>query len=254
LLFLVLVIASIPVWIGVDSFEAIVSLHPWANSASPFFIAEHGFLLYLWAPLVALSSFVLLLTPGLSLALMTHQPRNVAEWILVGFVASLVLLSLVLGIVQSAQETPLTGLASLKLISISGLAAFAILFFGELKAPRKEWPWERKNAAYTLVLMAVVPMLLLVVLSPKFYWETFNGDGVHAYESARLLLTQAVPFWPGEAGGIAAYPDASSFLFAYPMSWFIRVFGSHEIAARLPYLLFLIPLFGALLALFSLIR
>jgi hypothetical protein len=92
--------------------------------------------------------------------------------------------------------------------------------------------------------MFAVPTLLLIALAPKFYWESFNGDGAHAYESARLLLARALPFWPSAAGDIAEFPGMTSMLFAYPASWFIRLFGELEVSARLPYLLYLVALFG----------
>jgi hypothetical protein len=97
--------------------------------------------------------------------------------------------------------------------------------------------------------MIVIPLMMLVALTPKFYWENFNGDGAHAYESARLLLFGTLPFWPPAAGGISTFPDIRSCLFAFPSSWFIRLFGEVEASARLPLLLYLSALFGALVAL-----
>ena len=40
-------------------------------------------------------------------------------------------------------------------------------------------------------------------------------------------------------------------LFAFPTSWFIRLFGEFEVSARLPYLLFLIAVFGGIQALIA---
>jgi hypothetical protein len=97
--------------------------------------------------------------------------------------------------------------------------------------------------------MVVIPLLLLITLTPKFYWENFNGDGVHAYETGRLLLFQPLPFWHHSAGGVALFPGITSMLFAFPTSWFIRLFGEVEASARLPFLLYIIALFGAILEL-----
>jgi len=97
--------------------------------------------------------------------------------------------------------------------------------------------------------MVIVPLLLLIVLTPKFYWENFNGDGAHAFESARLLLVQPLPFWPASSGAIASFPGTVSMAFCFPASWFIRLFGEVEASARLPFLLYLVVLYGAILAL-----
>jgi hypothetical protein len=92
------------------------------------------------------------------------------------------------------------------------------------------------------------PILFLVVLTPKFFWEGFNGDGAHAYESSRLLLHQAFSFWSPDAGGVANFPGLNSVLFTYPSSWFIRLFGHHEASARLPFVLYLIVLHAAVVS------
>jgi hypothetical protein len=97
-------------------------------------------------------------------------------------------------------------------------------------------------------MIAGIPVALLVTLSPKFYWESFNGDGAHAFEAARLLLTQSLPFWDSAAGDIASFPSINSMMFVYPLSWFIRLFGGIEASVRLPFLLFLSLLFAATVA------
>ena len=45
----------------------------------------------------------------------------------------------------------------------------------------------------SLGLVLLIPYAALCLLAPKFYWDSFNGDGAHAFESARLLLGQPVP-------------------------------------------------------------
>ena len=99
--------------------------------------------------------------------------------------------------------------------------------------------------------LALVPILFLVVFVPKFFWEAFNGDGAHAYEASRLLLTQATPFWPWDTRVGGTYPGINTFLFTYPTAWFIRLFGPYEIAARLPLVLYLAALYAAIIAVAS---
>ncbi len=46
---------------------------------------------------------------------------------------------------------------------------------------------------------------------------------------------------------VASYPGMKTLLTRFPTSWFIRLFGEYEASARIPYLLFLVGLYGGLL-------
>ena len=84
------------------------------------------------------------------------------------------------------------GVALVVLVAVcGGVAAWA-----ERRAVRERPPIELGD----LAVLLVVPMVFAAVLAPKFLWESFNGDGAHAFESARLLLNQPTPFWPPDAG------------------------------------------------------
>jgi hypothetical protein len=74
---------------------------------------------------------------------------------------------------------------------------------------------------------------------------------VHAFEATRLLLSRPLPFWDADAGPISFYPGVTSALFAFPGSWFLRLFGPIEAAARLPAVLYLIAVFAGVIALLS---
>jgi hypothetical protein len=97
--------------------------------------------------------------------------------------------------------------------------------------------------------MLVGPMVLLIALAPKFYWESFNGDGAHSFEATRLLLFHPLPFWSRTAGDLADFPGVTSMLFTYVNSWFMRLFGETEAAVRLALMLDMVVLYAALLAL-----
>jgi hypothetical protein len=124
----------------------------------------------------------------------------------------------------------------------AGLAALALARPGAaLRLTRRD--------AHTLAAAAAGTFAVLVGFAPKLLWETFNGDGAHAYESARMLLHRTLPFWGPDAGAMASYPGVTSFLSSYPTAWFIRLFGEIEASARIPYLLFLAAgLFAGLVA------
>ena len=101
------------------------------------------------------------------------------------------------------------------------------------------------DTARELGLLVLTALVAYYALSPKLLFEAFNGDGAHAFESSRLLLRHALPFfWPDSAGPVAGFPGVTSMLFAFPNAWFLRLFGEVEFAARIPFLLYL-PVVGA---------
>ncbi len=244
-LFGVLAVASLPCLLNSGAVQSAAALHAFAESARPYFVPAHAGLLYLWAPAVAISACIFLLTPGLLLSLALGVSESAGRWMLSGFTLSLVVLSVATGTVQSLMGRPLRGGAFMLLVAACSLAGLAILL---LRRPRA-WPLGRGRAGVTLAVSVTVAWLLLAALAPKFYWENFNGDGAHAYEAGRLLLYQPVPFWHAAAGEISQFPDLRSFLFTYPTSWFVRLFGEIEASARVPLVLYLAALFGAILAL-----
>jgi hypothetical protein len=238
-----------PVIVGRDAIRAAAALNALASSAHPYFVPAHAALLYLWSPLVAASACVLLLTPGLLISVALGVATDVGRWLLMGLTISIGVVSASAAIVQALMRSPLRGGAFIAVVCACFILSAAALLWRVYSRPALSWPLDASHSRATLATLIVVPLMMLVALTPKFYWENFNGDGAHAYESARLLLFEALPFWPPAAGDIASFPDIRSCLFAFPSSWFIRLFGELEVSARLPLLLYLPALFGALLAL-----
>ncbi|MFQ5422103.1 MAG: hypothetical protein ACE5EY_17280, partial [Anaerolineae bacterium] len=148
----------------------------------------------------------------------------------------------------AAAVTQVTGGGFVALLVGLTAVSGAILFWRCRRGFEPVWPWTRPYARTTLLSLIIVPALFFAILTPKFYWENFNGDGAHAFEAARLLLRQPFPFWPGAAGAVAGFPGMTSMLFLYPVSWFIRLFGPVEVAARIPFLLFWLGLFAGVVA------
>ncbi|MEO8139460.1 MAG: hypothetical protein ABI742_07440 [Gemmatimonadota bacterium] len=216
------------------------SAHPWLGTGS-------AFLRFIWLPIVATSALVLTLAPGLVLVFVSGVVRSAAEWLLLSLAVSVVLLSLVTESTELIAGGPLRGSAfgalALATTVVCGIVAAAFA------RPDRILRFSRTDA-HTLAAAAAGSLITLVAFEPKFLWETFNGDGAHAYESARLLLHQALPFWAPDAGGMSNYPGVTSFLASYPTAWFVRLFGENEASARIPYLLFVSAgLYPGLLAL-----
>jgi hypothetical protein len=251
---LCLPVTWLPVLFLNGALDSAASLFPLANSAHPYIVFEHALTLYILAPLEVLSAFILLLSPGLLLSIALNAAKGIGEWVLTGFTLSLVLVSAAAGTVQWIIGRPLKDTAFLTVIVGCSIACLGILIFRKIRGHNLVWPLAQPHWVTTVLSMLLVPVLILIVLAPKFYWENFNGDGAHAFESARLLLYQPFPFWDPLAGAITSFPGITSMLFAFPTSWFIRLFGEIEVAARLPFLLYLMALFGALLTVTELDR
>jgi hypothetical protein len=239
----------LPVLLDAGAVRSAVAHWPVALTGNAYVSADHWWVLYVRTPLVVISGSLLLLSPGLFLALAFNRAHSIAAWVVSALAMSLVVVSLAAGLVQAARGAPLHGGGFIAVTAACGLAGLSGWAWRLTRGHQLAWPFDHPQARATLVGMLGAPVLLLVALAPKFYWESFNGDGAHAFESARLLLVQGLPFWPAEAGDIASFPGFTSALFAYPASWFIRMFGELEASARFPYLIFVAALFGAIVEL-----
>jgi hypothetical protein len=208
-------------------------------------------ILWLAAPLAILGALLLVMSPGLLLAAAFDRAQTMEDWVLHGFALTVPVVSVAAGVAQAIAGAPLRAAGFTAVVLACAAAAGVLLAVRVRRGARLRWPLAGPHGWATLSGMMLAPLLLLIALGPKFYWEAFNGDGAHAFEASRLLLHQAVPFWDRAAGEIAGYPGITSFLFAYPASWFIRLFGELEVSARLPLLLFLPPLAAGLMALIN---
>src|SRR6185503_15126179 len=137
---------------------------------------------------------------------------------------------------------PVTGRTFVAVLGLLSIVAAVVT--------RRSWQHDTalSGSGVAISLALLVPAALVAILAPKFLWETFNGDGAHAFETARLAVRQFVPFWDPAAGPLATFPGMSTVLFAYPASWFMRLFGETEAAVRLPYLLVLVSTQAAIVA------
>jgi hypothetical protein len=246
-----LVLAWVPAALGQDALRSAAALFPLAGSAHPYWVPEHAWNLYFWTPLVVVSACLLLLSPGLLLSLALNAAKGVGEWIATGFGLSLVVVTIAAAVVQSAIGAPLKEGRFTAVVVVCSLLCFGLLLI-RLRGQRQlAWPLDQPHSLAALLPAVIVPLVLLIALTPKFYWENFNGDGAHGFETARLLLAQSLPFWNPSAGDVASFPSINSVLFTFPASWFIRLFGDVEASARLPFLLDLVALYGGLLALIA---
>jgi hypothetical protein len=219
------------------------------DPAAPYGAWVEPFELYVRLPLAVLGSAALVLAPGMLLAMACARPRTAEAWLLQGFALSVALLGplvpLAQALVGELAGPRFTAFCS-ALALACGIAAWLAVPPPEAVASgRSTKPWPVLAPGVWLGLLGV-PFLFLAALLPKFLWESFNGDGAHAFEASRLLLRSPLPFWEPGAGEVAAYPGLNSVLYLLPNSWFLRLFGELEAAARLPYLPYMALLYAAL--------
>jgi hypothetical protein len=225
----------------------VAGLYALGASSTPYVQPSFAALLYLLTPLVALSAFVLFLAPGGLLVLALGRCRGFAEWLVLAFAASL-LLTVVLGTgLKLALGTPLVAPLYLGAwIGVGLLAAAWLLLRAFAQAGGLRWPFVGADLRRVAWACGAV-WLGVVALLPKLFWENFNLDGIEAFEFGRSLGTSLLPRWEIQDGVFGFY--SNFVLFAYPNHWFIVLFGPFEAAARLPYFLYLVVLFAALVLL-----
>lgn len=228
------------------------------DPAQPYLSPDEPLYLYALLPLSLAGALALVLGPGLVLAMVVPRRRgdapSVERWLLEGFALSTLALGGASSIAQglAANGTSLrgpsfVGLASALTLGATLLAAWRAPDAATARATDLARPWPVLTLAHVLALLGV-PLAFVALLVPKFFWESFNGDGAHAFEAARLFLNRPVPFWDPGSGELSAYPGMNSVLYLIPTAAFLRLYGEIEAAARLPYALFMLLLFAALTA------
>ena len=237
----------LPALLGHQIVARVSGLYRLGAEPHPYFQPFDGWLLYFLTPLVIVSSFSLFLSPGALLAIALDQAENAAEWIVFAFGHSLVLWILLSSGAKLLLGSPVTS-ALLLSLWLGATAVVWLLLVLRVKTRRGlRWPITQRSDARRIAWLVGASVLGIVALIPKLFWENFNVDGVEAFEFGRSLTTQILPNWEIQDGVFGLYHNF--LLFAYPNYWFINLFGPFEAAARLPFLLYLIVLFAALILL-----
>ncbi len=199
---------------------------------NPYWQPQHALLLYLGAPLGGLAAALLLLGPGLGLALAIDGGRcGLAGLVFRGYAFSVAGLGGGLVLLERLLPAPLDGRAFLFLLLVLG--ATGIL--AATRARRNGPPLRELLQAHVpdILLALALPVLLLALLAPKFHWEDLNGDGAHLFLVARNLIETGRPTWPGPEGAPALYAP-EIMLEVLNASLFMRLLGENLLAIRLP--------------------
>ena len=244
-----LVLLSLPAFLAIPVGPAVTDLVVRIDAGNSYFSWIRPGLLYVVMPISVMGAVVLVMSPGLLAVLALGRGRSLWSWLLEGFAISLIGISATTAVAQAVLGRPLVGPAFVFLVLLLTGVAAAGLHARAARGGSIERPLATRRSRVVLASMLGVPALFLVALTPKFFWEAFNGDGAHAFFAARLLLFQPLPFFSPEAGPIAQWPGVNGLTQPYVPSWFIRLFGESEAGVRLPFVLFLPLLFSAIAAL-----
>lgn len=220
--------------------EQVDALWPLGQAPSPYLRLDHGLLLYLLAPLSALTTFIAFLAPGLLLVGVRRRPgATLARAVLVSIAATIAVgtsVKLILGLPLSQ-----TGFVAGWLALTTGIA------FGRHRrsADAREASWLEDSGRWGVIIGAT--FLALAVMAPKIYWEDLHVDGVEAFEYGRSLNFYYLPHWEFHHGDFAfSYPLS---LFIWPNHFFIQWFGPLDGAVRLQFFLHMAIVSGLVLEL-----
>lgn len=244
---LIVLVAGLAAWAGLPVVRHMLLLWDLGQSASPYFILSEALGLYVVTPLSALALSVFCLASGLMLAAVFGRQKNLALWLLAGFGAALPLMAVAAMAGDLALATTLTGTRFLALVAALNL--LCLLIVAVRLAQGETLRLDLAGQAGDLWAALGLFWLVLVLMSPKFYWENFSGDGSDALQLARNFIHTHWPFWQPDAGVIQQAPGLTSFLFVLPESWFVRVWGEWEFSVRAPLLMGLALLYPILCAL-----
>jgi hypothetical protein len=220
--------------------ERMAELARRVDPLQPYWPAEEPLLVYASTPLAVFGALWLVLAPGRALARRAGLGSSFATRLPFALAFSLATLVPLVWILRFVFGAPLDALT----FTLSALALGAPLEWAANARPAGS----QERGAEPIAMFAA-GIAFLVALVPKFFFESFNGDGAHAFEASRLLLHQPLPFWPAGAGEVGAFPGLNSVLFTFPNAWFLALFGEHESAVRVPLVLYLLVLYGCIAAL-----
>jgi hypothetical protein len=244
---LLTVVSGAVAYLGRSIVPQVVSLYQLDLPANPYFQPEGAGLLYVLTPLVVLSSLVLFLLPGLFLVLARGRTEGWTALISRAFGAAFLAYVVLTSAVKWITPVPPDPRAFIAALACSGVLTWALLAFRVFRGTQLPWPLSRKEDARRLCWTIAIPAIALLALFPVIFWQDMHDDGLEALELGRSLSANYLPRFPTPTGLLGI--SAGMLPMAYPVHWFVTLFGAVEASARLPMLLYLPVLFCLLIEL-----
>ncbi len=233
-LFLAILLACSGITVFLSSAIAQVSdLFPGALPDQWYPVTANVLLVYAIVPAVLVAAIVLLLAPGFALALAFCRPRDTVDVVLMTYLVSAVLHLLTFSAIKFIVTEP-PGVTFRNIIIATNLLAWLALYL-RVRAGKAVFPFRTPKDIRRSVLLAGTLLVTLYLLYPFIFWQDFNPDGLEILTMGRSLALHILPRLPtGEVPGLGVGMITA----AYPVHWFVALFGPVEPAARLPLLLY----------------
>ena len=190
---------------------------------------------YLILPLVAVAGSVLILAPGLALALAgtarRARPPGLADLVFRGYAISLLGLSALAAVIERLGAAPLVGERYWWLLGGVLLLSLAVLGAADRKG-RVGWDAFSRNR-WALVVAFLLPVAMIGLMAPKFLWEDLNGDGADLFSATHSLIELGLPIRPLH-GDLPEFYPGEILAEVFNAALFMRLFGESALALRLP--------------------
>ena len=229
---------------------AVRNLYPGALPVHPYFVPDHAALLYLLLPLACLTAVTVLMLPGVFLVLAQGRDERLEAVVVKGLGVSLAVHFVTTALAKTFLPRPIEPGTFLALIIGAAVVAWGVLVTRLRRPGELRWPASDAITHRRLGWIAALVVVPVAVLLPILFWQDLSPDGFEAIEIGRSLSWTVLPRFLTKSGlvglGIGMLP------MAYPIHWFVMLFGPIEAAARLPIILYLPVLFASLVALIEL--
>jgi len=247
-LWLIILVASIG-WLVIsgDLPARVAWLYPNSVPAHPYLRLDHGLLLYLGMPLSVMAAIFLYLSPGLTALLATGRHTTVAPWLLEGFGLSFLIHMLASSTLKIIAPLPVGRPEVLTTAAVVAGASWLLWAWRSPQVGEVQWPFETAEGRRRLWGLLTFCFMAMVALLPVLFWQDLTEDGLEALEIGRSLTWWIVPRFLNDSGlmglGIGMLP------MAFPSHWFGMLFGWIEASARLPLVLYLVPVVAGVFSL-----
>ena len=194
-------------------------------------------------PLFVCGSLVALVAPGVLLALAFGREDDFSTLVLKGLLLTFPVYGSLFVLLHVLTDGPVRP-ELVRWSSALVVAGCATLCWRRVRRGTARIAWSSVDRRRLLQTLAGV-LIATWLLGGKLLLENFDGDGYEAFEFGRGLFFEPMPRWL--LGGSQAMGFHATFLlFAYPNAWYTALLGPVEAAARLPFVLYLVLLFHAL--------